>query len=251
VVLQTFKRYELKYLLTEEQTAALMTHIDRYMKPDAYCVDGRQYTIYNIYYDNDNNDVIRHSLSHPYYKEKLRIRSYHPAPAEGDKVFVELKKKINKLVTKRRAVLTLAETAAYLERGVIPDGTGFMERQVLGEIGHFLDVYHPHPALYLRYDRAAFFGREDKNFRLTFDRSIYSRRTDLHFGPTDGVPLLEAGKVLMEVKISGAIPLWLARDLSEMGIFRTSFSKYGTEFKRYLLTKGNPALSGNILTKES
>lgn len=234
MVLQTFKRYELKYLLSEEQAAALMVNVDRYMKPDAYCVDGQQYTIYNIYYDNDNNDIIRHSLSHPYYKEKLRVRSYNPAPSGEETVFVELKKKVNKLVTKRRAVLTMQQADDYLLRNIRPDTPGFMEQQVLREIDRFMALWQPHPAVYIRYDRAAFFGKDDKNFRLTFDRNICSRRENLRFGITDGESLLDDGKVLMEVKVSGAMPLWLAGQLSELGIFRTSFSKYGTEFKRYL-----------------
>ena len=39
----------------------------------------------------------------------------------------------------------------------------------------------------------------------------------------------------MEVKILGAIPLWLTHILSDLKIVPASFSKYGNEFKRYCL----------------
>ena len=39
----------------------------------------------------------------------------------------------------------------------------------------------------------------------------------------------------MEIKIPGAAPLWLARLLSENGVFPTSFSKYGAYYKQFVL----------------
>ena len=64
------------------------------MDPDEHCKSGKNYNIYNIYYDTDNSDVIRHSISKPYYKEKLRLRSYYIPNNSNDKVFLELKRKL-------------------------------------------------------------------------------------------------------------------------------------------------------------
>ena len=38
----------------------------------------------------------------------------------------------------------------------------------------------------------------------------------------------------MEIKIPGAMPVWLAELLSGMALFPTSFSKYGTCYRNYL-----------------
>lgn len=46
------------------------------MLEDEHSKEGVQYNIYNIYYDHDQHDVIKHSISKPYYKEKLRLRRY-------------------------------------------------------------------------------------------------------------------------------------------------------------------------------
>lgn len=39
----------------------------------------------------------------------------------------------------------------------------------------------------------------------------------------------------MEIKVPGAMPLWLARALSDRGIYRTSFSKIGACYTRFIL----------------
>ena len=67
------------------------------MKEDAF----GSYTICNIYYDTPDWRLIRASLEKPAYKEKLRVRSYG-VPTETDRVFVELKKKFDGVVYKRR-----------------------------------------------------------------------------------------------------------------------------------------------------
>ncbi len=43
--------------------------------------------------------------------------------------------------------------------------------------------------------------------------------------------MLKTGEVIMEVKCSGALPLWLTSALSELQIFPSSFSKYGAAYK--------------------
>ena len=104
-----FKRYEKKYLLDKEKYELLTERLLEYMNYDEHCLNGKDYTIYNIYYDTKDNKIIEHSLSKPYYKEKLRLRSYKPIKSKDDKVFLEIKKKINGIVSKRRVVLTLEQ----------------------------------------------------------------------------------------------------------------------------------------------
>ena len=77
MAINTFKRYELKFLLNDEQYNSILPVIHQYMNPDKYCVGGKEYGIYNIYYDTDDNYLIRTSLEKPYYKEKIRLRSYY------------------------------------------------------------------------------------------------------------------------------------------------------------------------------
>lgn len=238
MAIKSFKRYEKKYLLNEIQYNELIKRLSEYMNPDEYCKDGQNYSIYNIYYDTDDNQVIRHSISKPYYKEKLRLRSYKIPKSPDDKVFLELKKKIGGVVNKRRVVLTLGEAYRFLELGIRPEKKDYMSNQVLNEIEYYLDNNKVTPKVYISYSRKAFFCKSDKNFRLTFDSKIIIRRDYLFLeSGSFGEDLLETGQYLMEVKILGAIPLWLVGILSELEIYSTKFSKYGNEYMRYCLRK--------------
>lgn len=109
----TFKRYEIKYLLTQKQKEIILQAMEPYMKLDDY---GRT-TIRNIYFDTDTFRLIRRSLEKPTYKEKLRIRSYQRTASE-DPVFVELKKKYKSVVYKRRLTLPEAQVISSFEQGV-------------------------------------------------------------------------------------------------------------------------------------
>ena len=157
----------------------LIPKLLEYMTPDKYCKSGKNYNIYNIYYDTEHNDVIRHSISKPFYKEKLRLRSYKIPSNPSDKVFLELKKKINGIVNKRRASLTLEEAYKFLELGERPCSNDYINTQVLNEIEYYLNNNPVKPTVYIGYTRNAFFAKDDPDFRLTFDSNIISRRNNL------------------------------------------------------------------------
>lgn len=122
-----FKRYELKYLLTEEQYRQLKRLMNGYMRADHY----GESDILNLYYDTPDYLLIRRSLEKPVYKEKLRVRSYGVARKESD-VFVEIKKKYESVVYKRRAV---AKACDYPK--LLTEGGG----QIGKEIGYFVRYY--------------------------------------------------------------------------------------------------------------
>lgn len=233
MAITSFKRYELKFIITQKQLDAILPGMLEHMNPDAYCRNGKDYCIYNIYYDTPDNCIIRSSLSGPYYKEKLRLRSYtSPTPADGE-VFLEIKKKTGGIVHKRRAVMTLADAYNFIETGRRPAAATYINTQVINEIDFFLQQNKVHPAAYIGYRRKAFFGKDNKDFRITFDSNIQTRRDDVCLGTgCCGETLLEDDQYLMEVKIPGAVPLWLADLLSEQHVYKTSFSKYGTEYAR-------------------
>lgn len=92
-----FERYEKKYLLTLAQQQFLLNGMEPFMQRDRY----GEYTICSIYYDTPDWRLIRSSLEKPIYKEKLRVRSYG-VPEDDGTAFVELKKKFDGVVYKRR-----------------------------------------------------------------------------------------------------------------------------------------------------
>ncbi len=236
MAISTFQRKEIKFLLSIEQYEALLEEIPKYMDPDKYCVGGRDYGIYNIYYDTPDDFLIRESIEKPYYKEKIRLRSYYSPAGADDRVFLEIKKKIGGIVTKRRVTMNLAEAELYmLQRKKPMDTSKYLQKQIFGELDVFLDHYPVTPKQYISYQRSAFFGKDDKDFRLTFDRQITERRYDLSLAmPSYGAQIIAPNQRLMEVKIAGAMPLWLSRKLAELQIYKTSFSKYGKAYQRFI-----------------
>lgn len=71
------------------------------------------HTITSLYFDTDHYDLIRTSLEKPGFKEKLRLRCYGQ-PAREDDVYLELKKKFDGVVYKRRISLPLRGAEGYL-----------------------------------------------------------------------------------------------------------------------------------------
>jgi len=225
---QIFERTEKKYRLNARQYNAFINGVEGKIKEDQYGT----HTISNIYYDTDDYELIRHSLDKPKYKEKFRIRGYGIISNEST-VFMELKKKFNGVVYKRRASMTYKQMNRYLVNGVLPDGRQH-EQQILKEIQYFLSYYNPGPKVLLAYERTAFEGTTDPSLRITFDQNIRSRGRELDLICGDHGRVLNEPAYLMEIKVFYAYPVWLSRLLAELEIYPVSFSKYGTIYKQFI-----------------
>lgn len=182
----------------------------------------------SIYFDTPSFLLARRSNDHPAYKEKLRVRSYGSAGPDDD-VFVELKKKYDGIVYKRRLTAPRDDAMTWLTERREP---GFDSR-IKREIDFFLDRYGGlGPAMAISYEREAYRSIDGRDLRLTIDDTILARTSDFDLGGRAyGIDVIDRGDSLMELKIAGAIPLWLVRTMSENGIRKVSVSKYGTAYK--------------------
>lgn len=233
-----FQRIEAKYVIPKAKYPAFRSEMGAHMQLDEYGLT----TICNLYYDTPTYDLISRSLEKPSYKEKLRLRSYGVPDRDTD-VFPELKKKVGGIVYKRRTQMKLSEAEAFLNEGTAPKD----DSQINREIAYFLKFYHPVPAMVLCYDREAFFGKEDPSLRMTIDRSIRYREEDFDLSHGDHGKMIDPeGDFLLEIKVGGAMPVWMAQLFSKYGIFPVSFSKYG---RIYSLTHA-PSYTGNLLTEQ-
>ena len=235
-----FKRIEKKYLLSGEKYRQLMEALKDYIEPDEYAHN----TICSMYYDTPDFRLIRTSNEKPFYKEKLRVRSYGVPQKDGE-VFVEVKKKYDGVVYKRRLKMELDEAEHYLDEGSRP--VNFLEKcgssqkddnkkQIYNEINYFRNFYGDiGPAMFLSYERDAFFARDNRDLRITFDSDITYRCDDLDLSKgIYGKKLIQPDQHLMEIKIPGAMPLWLSHILDDLNIRSSSFTKYGNAYKQEL-----------------
>lgn len=224
-----FQRYESKYLMDFRQMQAVLAAMAPHMVPDEYSHS----SIRNLYLDTPDYRLIRRSLEKPVYKEKLRVRSYGQA-GEHDPVFVELKKKYLSVVYKRRISVPQDQAMACIDRS-----QPWQDSQIGRELAYTMDFYQSlRPAVFLSYERDSFRGVEDEELRVTFDCEIRYRQEELTLdSETWGTPILPPGKVLMELKVAGGLPLWMTHVLSEQRIYKTSFSKYGAAYQSIMLSR--------------
>lgn len=218
-----FQRVEQKYVLTKDQKENLLKEIDEHIEKDKYF----ESTICNIYFDTKNNDLIINSLEKPTFKEKLRLRSYGTPNIYSD-VFLEIKEKYKGIVGKRRIKLKLKDFYSYLKKKKYDE-----TNQIMKEINYYFEFHKLKPSIFIGYDRQSYKGILEEELRITFDNNLRSRKDNLRLEYGDfGELFFDDDTYIMEIKTLGAMPLWLVRALSELKIYPTSFSKYGSIYKK-------------------
>lgn len=221
MIIKTFNRTENKYILDYNQFKEMQLLVAKHM-----ILDGR-YTIRNIYYDTEDHLLIKKSLAKPYFKEKLRLRGYGELD-DTSMVFLEIKRKVNGRVYKRRSELRLDEAIEFIKTGELPVFKDYHNVQILKEIQVILMRYELKPDVMLFYDRVAY---KDGDFRVTFDTKIRSSKLDLDItGKNSYFEFVNRDMVLLEVKSPGSIPIWFTEMLSQLKVYPSSYSKVGNDY---------------------
>lgn len=216
-----FRRNEKKYLLGQDEYSVVRQEIERHMLRDNYFHS----PIYNVYFDTPTNDLVIASLEQPDYKYKIRARTYGDTSA--GKVFLEIKSKLDGVVYKRRAELSVEEYAKYLSSGVYKDS------QVMRELAYLFTEKQLEPKLFIAYERRAYAATDDSDLRVTFDAKLRSRTHDVAIDKLDGcTDYFPDDTRIMEVKTRYGMPPWLVDLLSTNELYPTSFSKYGQIYQK-------------------
>ena len=225
---EVFKRTEKKYLLQKGTYEKLIFRLNQYMEHDKYF----ESNIMSLYYDTPDYRLIRQSLDKPVFKEKIRLRTYG-VPNADSTAFLEYKRKYKGVVYKRRTFMALDDILRFIDGEKVEENNPQIENELRYAFKYYEGLA---PKMLISYHRFSFFGKDDKNLRITIDDNILYRGYDLDL--TEGIygrELLAEGQRLMEIKIPDAMPLWLSHILDELKIFPTSYSKYGTAYTRLLI----------------
>ena len=224
-----FQRYEKKYLLTEAQYRQVIEAIREKMVPDAHA----RYSIKNIYFDTEDYDLIRTSVDGADYKEKLRLRAYGTWDRnKNNRVFLEIKKKYDGIVYKRRIGMSFLDAMFYVFSGERPEGLTDLETS---EFDFFLKRHHIVNRTFLTYDREAYAAADGGELRITFDTNIRYQISGFSFDEKQASEQVPVMGVLMEIKNPMSMPLWVAQMLSKYQIRPYSFSKYGAVYRNNIL----------------
>jgi SPX domain protein involved in polyphosphate accumulation len=227
-----FRRVEKKYIITQSQYSYIKKAISDKMQEDSY---GKS-TICNIYFDTENYDLIKNSITKPIYKDKIRLRSYN-VPEKESIVYLEVKRKFKEIVSKRRIEIKLSEFEKIENREI---GKLQLEEnsnsQIQKELEYYFNHYNLISTMYISYQREAYYEKENMNFRLTFDSEVLARENDLQLDKGSyGTYILEEDKYIMEIKTLDAIPLWFVSILNKIDAHPCGFSKYGEAYTQLIL----------------
>lgn len=223
---RTENKYPFPLDIVEPFVAALAEHLDA----DPYATNQGHYQVNTIYFDDADNNVVHRSLSHPLYKEKLRLRSYGGALPV---YFIEFKNKYASDIFKRRIIVSEQEYENFVFRQIMPKRNGqYRHDRFLDSVEDFiLRQGTLTPKSVIQYDRMAFVNRPFDAFcRVTIDSDIRYRRSNFALNTLGGDLLLGEKAGILEIKVGESIPLWLAHLTSRYRIYRIPFSKYGTSY---------------------
>lgn len=221
--IDTFQRVEDKYLLNQKQADLFLQLALPYLKPDIYF----SYHCHTIYFDNDAAQLISASLSHPSFKMKLRLRTYSE-PEDDTPVFLETKKKYGNIVYKKRFMMEDREARNYLFKGIPPHTDNSTSR----EIDYLIHYYDLKSKVYIGYDRICYVSKNEADGRFTLDRNIVYRTRDISLHETGNEKPLDESMYILECKVSDRYPMRLTKILSSQHMYKSSFSKYGTIYKK-------------------
>ena len=229
---ESFARVEIKYMLDLKQASQMEQALT---ERGFYRMDFGSPAVQSLYYDTVDYRLIRDSLERPMYKEKLRLRAYG-VPGTQKVSFVEVKKKYDGVVYKRRVAVPLQAAYEGLNTGELPPEAGQVGREALWMVKRYPLI----PRAVIAYDRDAWFSKLEPDVRITFDRNLTYRGDELELTKSgNNLPLSTPDQRLLEIKTGGVHPLWLAKLLWDIQAKRIHFSKYGSAYLQYL----RPALA--------
>jgi len=247
------ERREFKYLIPEATAQKLRRAIRPYCVPDAHVADkpSRSYSIESLYFDARDLRLFHENEHASFDRIKLRARTY--PEAGSNKVYLEVKRRSGDVVEKTRGVVDEAIALELLDRSRVPSRAA--EEAIRRDPGveRFFTLFSIHcaePVAIVRYDREPYVSMVDDYARITFDRNIVARdaqsidflRADQGAGEFRPLDHAEhswgAGSmVLLELKFTQDVPIWMVDLVQNLELLRGSFSKYGRAVRA---TRGLP-----------
>lgn len=221
-------RHELKYFIGVAHAPALQARLEGALRRDAHGDDLNRYQIRSLYFDDAYDSAYVDKLSGVMHRDKYRIRVYG---FDENAVYLERKRKVGDLIEKdsRRITRRLAEQIISGE----PRGLEKLAQPLFHDLFREMRLHVLRPAVIVDYHRQAY-THPAQHVRITFDREVRSgtSRLDLFDPRLPTVPVLEPGKMILEVKYDFYLPDFIPPLLSTIPAERSAISKY-TLCRRY------------------
>lgn len=230
-----WKRYELKYLITEAQAAEVRRCCRAHLPTDPYAQRqaGFQYPILSVYLDSPTRELLRMTVERQVQRFKLRVRTYrgYRKSASGLPAFFEIKRKSHGIVHKTRARVSpeLADTLLWNQRAFLERRTE-CDAPTYENVNEFLQLrsrLQANPVVGVYYAREAYEGNSMNRLRVTLDRNLhYGVQSAPGNGHADMWWQANPGGVILEIKFTGTYPFWVTDMLHRVEVLRRGECKY-------------------------
>lgn len=223
-VVKHFNRFELKYLVPHQRVPEMVEAMAPHLSPDPYSQGPSGYPIHSVYWDSPALTFFWEKIEGLKARRKLRIRRY----GDSDRVFLEIKQRMDRTLQKRRIAWPLAPVAEAEH----PEGLdALLERsddRIARELLFLRRHYRLRPTMGISYQRRAFFASNGADLRVTFDRRVqyHPVQPSVAAPPDAGKYLLDPGLEVMEIKFGHSVPLWLCKLVASFGLQVVRLSKY-------------------------
>jgi hypothetical protein len=232
-------RYELKYVLREEEAKAVAEFVGHYLRPSEHNGSGPVpgHPVYSLYLDSPDLRFFRQGFTGHPNRTKLRIRFYDNEwnrPA-----FLEIKRRVMDVIVKGRAMISREGVREMLCRGwpYWPDHSRLVHNKrrqdIHDEFVGYCNTYYARGTMYISYIREIFESVEDEELRVTLDRRIYGTVYDDtgRLGvPKRGIrpclPYFPPNGVVLELKYEDSAPRWMSEMVRRFSLERRSVCKY-------------------------
>jgi hypothetical protein len=225
-------RFEMKYIIREEQARRVREFVRGYMELDEYGV-GRAnfaYPVHSLYLDSNDLKLYWATINGEKNRYKLRVRFYNDDP--NAPVFCEVKRRQNNCIIKHRAAIWRRYLPDLLA-GQMPPVSGFAAHSQKHEMAlmEFIELMHSInavPRAHVAYYREAYLPAQDNHARVTMDRAvrIEPQFSDRLSTEARGSRLIWGDPVILELKFTDRYPLWFREMVEACGLTQCSAAKY-------------------------
>lgn len=218
-------RHEEKYIIDFREYVAIKSRLASILTPDPHG-DGGRYVITSLYFDDEQDTALLEKLDGLPEHSKFRLRTYDFSESP---IHLERKDK-HGILTEKKSI--------RLEKSRIPSlglETFGEEDSLELELSAGLMASRLRPAVTVRYTRDAFCS-PPTDLRITFDTQIEAICPDVAalFDPMiGGVPVLDGGDVIMEIKYGEYLPSFVRKIAATTGK-QLSVSKYALCRERFI-----------------
>lgn len=238
-------RREYKLLISNEMAEQVRRAIAPFCRLDPYAATHptRSYAIDTLYLDTDDLSLFWANDHEQVDRIKMRVRHYPDAP--GSPLFFEVKRRINDVISKSRGRVSPDQWLELLQnpRSEIPATSSPKDRAAIERFVTLARTLRVRPFTLVRYQREPWVSIIDDYARVTFDTQIRAHAVDSYtFDPDgngwraidDAVAARElASLVVLELKFTSSVPLWLVNICRSLGLVRGAFSKYGNSIRAF------------------